>query len=223
MSQSASSNSGVGSREVAKRVFAEEYNDATYEFKESDDDRAPSYVLLPTGDKANRVFVAGVVTEVEDVAQDPDKTYYRARVIGKTGTFRVYSGKYEPQAQSTLDQIEVPQPVTVVGKTQTFTPEEDGVEKEPIVQIRAETIDEVDMDVIEKWTVETAEATLDRIENDSSSDPYNRLVEENYTGESEDYRRTVVDALEMIHDDENHEEGEGGEKKAETQTAEEAT
>ncbi|MDY7082565.1 MAG: DNA-binding protein, partial [Halobacteria archaeon] len=46
-------------REVAKRVFAGEFRDASHTFKESDDERAPSYLLLPTGQKANRVFVVG--------------------------------------------------------------------------------------------------------------------------------------------------------------------
>jgi RPA family protein len=36
-------------REVARRVFAREFNDATYTFKESDDERAPNFSLLPTG------------------------------------------------------------------------------------------------------------------------------------------------------------------------------
>ena len=49
----------VPSREVARRVFAAEYNDASYTFKESDDERAPLYLLLPTGERANRVFVVG--------------------------------------------------------------------------------------------------------------------------------------------------------------------
>lgn len=36
-------------RAVAQRAFAEEFNDATYTFRESDADRASVYVLLPTG------------------------------------------------------------------------------------------------------------------------------------------------------------------------------
>ncbi|EMA47821.1 hypothetical protein C450_20921 [Halococcus salifodinae DSM 8989] len=42
-------------REVARRVFAREFNDATYMFKESDDELAPNYTLLPTGERANRL------------------------------------------------------------------------------------------------------------------------------------------------------------------------
>ena len=44
-------------RQLAYRVFSSEFNQATYRFQESDDDRAPVYVLLPTGAAANRVFI----------------------------------------------------------------------------------------------------------------------------------------------------------------------
>jgi RPA family protein len=72
-------------REVAQRAFAEEFNDATYMFKESDDDRAPVYVLLPTGVKANRVFVVGTLTETEDVGSEDE--YWQGRIVDPTGTF----------------------------------------------------------------------------------------------------------------------------------------
>jgi hypothetical protein len=52
----------VPTREVARRVFASEFNDAAYTFKESDDERAPVYLLLPTGERANRVFLVGTLT-----------------------------------------------------------------------------------------------------------------------------------------------------------------
>lgn len=45
-------------REVAVRVFAREFSEATYTFQESDDDRSPVNALLPTGARANRLFIA---------------------------------------------------------------------------------------------------------------------------------------------------------------------
>ena len=69
MSESESDSESV-SREVAQRVFAGEFNDASYTFKESDDDRAPVYLLLPSGERANRVFIVGTLTETEDVGED---------------------------------------------------------------------------------------------------------------------------------------------------------
>jgi hypothetical protein len=63
-------------REVARRVFAREFNDANHTFKESEDDRAPVYVLLPTGARANRVFVVGTLTETEDIGDENPVALY---------------------------------------------------------------------------------------------------------------------------------------------------
>jgi RPA family protein len=62
-------------RQVAKRAFAAELNDATHIFKESDEERAPNLALLPSGEAANRYFLVGTVTEVNDVGRDSE--YYR--------------------------------------------------------------------------------------------------------------------------------------------------
>ncbi len=91
-------------REVARRVFASEFNDSTYAFKESDDERAPNYALLPTGDRANRVFVVGTLTETEDVGEESE--YWRGRVVDPTGTFFVYAGQYQPEAAAALRDTE---------------------------------------------------------------------------------------------------------------------
>ncbi|MDX1746991.1 MAG: DNA-binding protein, partial [Halobacteriales archaeon] len=101
-------------REVAHRVFAREFNDATHTFKESDDERAPVYLLLPTGAAANRIFVVGTLTETEDVGQDSE--YWRGRVVDPTGTFFVYAGQYQPEAASALREAEPPAYVAVAGK-----------------------------------------------------------------------------------------------------------
>ena len=56
-------------REVAWRLFASEYNDANLE-TEGTGERPPSYVVTPLGAKVNRVFVVGVITDVENVGTD---------------------------------------------------------------------------------------------------------------------------------------------------------
>lgn len=105
-------------REVAKRVFAREFNEATYTFQESDEDRAPIYVLLPTGSKANRVFVVGTLSETRDVGDEAD--YWQGRVIDPTGTFFVYAGQHQPQAARMLQTTDPPAFVGVVGKPRTY-------------------------------------------------------------------------------------------------------
>ena len=41
---------GAGRREVAYRLFAAEFEDADFSYSESDEERAPNYVVSPTGE-----------------------------------------------------------------------------------------------------------------------------------------------------------------------------
>jgi len=59
--------SGPGTREVAYRLFAAEFNDCSLSYAESDDERAPNFVVTPTGLRVNRLFSVGVLTETEAV------------------------------------------------------------------------------------------------------------------------------------------------------------
>jgi RPA family protein len=83
-------------REVASRVFSNEFNQATYTFRESDEEQAPVYALLPTGAAANRVFVVGTLTETEDVGDETE--YWQGRVVDPVGTYFVYAGQYQREA-----------------------------------------------------------------------------------------------------------------------------
>ncbi|AFZ72522.1 RPA family protein [Natronobacterium gregoryi] len=194
-------------REVARRVFASEFNDSTYSFKESDDERAPNYALLPTGDRANRVFVVGTLTETEDVGEDSE--YWRGRVIDPTGTFFIYAGQYQPEAASTLRETEPPAYVSVVGKPRTYETEDGTIN----VSVRPESISVVDEATRDRWVVETAERTLDRIEasqewdanqeapesgSTAPTNEYAQMARERYDSPVENYRRNVIQALEQL-------------------------
>ena len=182
-------------REVAQRVFAREFNDATYTFKESDDDRAPVYVLLPTGQRANRVFVVGTLTETEDVGEDSE--YWQGRVVDPNGdTFFTYAGQYQPDAASMLRELEPPEYVAVVGKPRTYETDEGDVN----VSIRPESINRVDEATRDRWVVETAERTIDRIQAFRSEgvDEYVEMAREQYDGGVDAYERAVEEALESL-------------------------
>jgi RPA family protein len=188
-------------REVARRVLAAEFNDATYTFKESDDERAPVYVLLPTGQRANRVFIVGTLTETEDVGEDAE--YWQGRVVDPNGdTFFTYAGQYQPDAASMLRDLEPPEYVAVVGKPRTYETDEGDVN----VSVRPESITPVDEATRDRWVVETAERTLDRIERfqdataeeGTIADEYVAMATEEYDLPVENYRRAVVDALESL-------------------------
>ncbi len=145
------------SRKVAVRAFATEVEDATHQYKESDEDRAPNLALLPTGTEANRVFVVGTLTEKEDVGTDSE--YYHARVVDPTGTFHVYAGQYEPGAASVIRETETPEYVALTGKVNRYELDDGGFN----VTIRPETMTVTDQTTRNRWLVETAERTMDRI------------------------------------------------------------
>jgi Uncharacterized protein conserved in archaea len=187
------SDSDSVSREVAQRVFAAEFNDASYTFKESDDDRAPVYLLLPTGERANRVFVVGTLTETEDVGEDDE--YWRGRIVDPTGTFFAYAGQYQPEAASMLRDLEPPAYVAVVGKPRTYETDEGDVN----VSVRPESITEVDAATRDQWVVETADRTLDRIDAvDDAGNEYARMASEEYGDDATAYTDTVVAGLKSL-------------------------
>ena len=185
--------SSIPTREVARRVFAREFNDASYTFKESDDERAPNYLLLPTGERANRVFVVGTLTEKEDVGEDNE--YWRGRVVDPTGTFFVYAGQYQPDAASMLRDLEPPEYVAIVGKPRTYETDDGTVN----VSVRPESITVVDAPIRDRWVVETAERTLDRVERfEDETNEYARMARTEYDLPVESYKRETASALESL-------------------------
>jgi RPA family protein len=153
---SESGDSGPGLREVAHRIFAAEFDDAEFSYSESDEERAPNYVVTPTGARANRLFAVGVLTELEQVNDE----VLRARVVDPTGAFVVYAGQYQPEALAFLEGATPPLFVAVTGKARTFEPE-DG--DRVFTSVRPEAISEVDAETRDRWVVQAAEQTVARV------------------------------------------------------------
>ncbi len=185
-------------RTVARRVFAGEFSDATHSFKESAEERAPNFLLLPTGGKANRVFITGTLTETKDVGKNSE--YWQGRVVDPAGdTFFAYAGKYQPEAASTLRQLEPPTYLAVVGKARTFETD-DG---ETNVSVEPETVTKIDAETRDRWVVQTAKRTIDRVrsfQSDESGD-YAELAQKEYGDDIEEYRQSAISALEAIEGD----------------------
>ena len=180
-------------REVARRVFASEFNDAGYTFTESDDERAPVYALLPTGESANRVFFVGTLTEKEDVGEDAE--YWRGRIVDPTGTFFVYAGQYQPEAASKLRDLEAPAYVAVVGKPRTYETDDGTVR----VSVRPESITEVDADTRDRWVAETSRRTIERVAAfDDDGNEYARMAREEYDFDPQTYKAAALSALEDL-------------------------
>lgn len=147
----------VNQREVAHRVFASEFNASRFEIKGSADERSPGYVITPLGAKLNRVFLVGVLTEVENLREDGG--FWRARVSDPTGVFTLYTGQYQPEATKVLSPLQPPQYVAIVGKARTYEPEPGRL----FTSVRPETVQVVDEEVRNQWVFEAAQHTARRI------------------------------------------------------------
>ncbi len=145
-------------REVAWRLFAGEYNDANLEL-EGTGERAPSYVVTPLGAKVNRIFVVGVITDVENVGTDM-QPMWRARVSDPTGTFHVYAGQYQPEAAAALSKLKPPVFGAIVGKSRVYQPDSGGT----YVSIRPEVIKAVDERVRDFWILEACRSLRKRLD-----------------------------------------------------------
>ncbi|MGB5099124.1 MAG: hypothetical protein WBN94_00795 [Methanothrix sp.] len=147
------------SREVAKRIFAEELKNSNYSFRDGEDQHqyAPSYLLTPTGAKCNRVFMVGTLTEKDDIGSDTE--YWRGRVVDPTGSILIYAGQYQPEAAQILACMEAPSYVAVVGKPNLYQTDDGNI----IISLRAESIQRVDENTRNRWIVDTASRTLERL------------------------------------------------------------
>ncbi len=143
-------------REVAWRVFAHEFNRSNLYTGEGTE-RTPNYIITPTGVKCNRLFIVGVVTEVENIGKDSN--LWRARIADPTGVFTMYAGQYQPEAAIFLSELNVPAYVAVVGKARKYEPDEGSV----YVSVRPEEINTADEKQRDRWVLDTAERTLERI------------------------------------------------------------
>ncbi len=157
-------------REVAHRMFAKEFNDSRFNLYSNSnssssgnqDIYSPNFIISPTGLKVNRVFVVGVVTEVDRLSDQAgsEKEIWRARISDPTGAFTVYAGSYQPEASLFLSTVSVPSYVMVLGKVRSYEPGDGSV----YVSLRPEEINYVDESVRDRWIADTAEMTLDRLD-----------------------------------------------------------
>ncbi|AKB82627.1 Glycerol dehydrogenase [Methanosarcina barkeri 3] len=151
-------------REVAKRVFAREF-EACREFEklehsdsEAADSKTPNLLISPLGLILNRVFVVGVVTELDNIGTQSEM--WKARIVDPTGAFTVYAGQYQPEASIFFSTIQVPAFIALTGKARTYEPEQGSI----FVSIRAEEVNIVDEETRNRWVVDTAEQTVERLE-----------------------------------------------------------
>lgn len=179
-------------REVAKRVFAYELSNSTHETSEGSE-RAPKYVLTPTGEKCNRVFIIGVLLEKEEVS--PDSNFWRIRVSDPTGVVSGFVGRYQPEALESLLEIEPPAIVSIVAKLNLFQGE-----TRNFLSIRPEAINISDRKNRDFWVIETAKRTLERIKKLKNGKNGNEAIEI-YDTDLKEYTEMVKKAVEAIREE----------------------
>ena len=71
----------------------------------------------------------------------------------------VYAGQYQPEAAMFISGLEIPSFVAVVGKARTYEPEEGTI----YTSVRPEELNTADSQIRDRWIVETARLTFERI------------------------------------------------------------
>jgi len=148
----------MNARETAWRLFSSELNSATFELKGADE-KSPSYLVTRLGAMVNRVLVAGVLTEKENVGTD-DEPMWRGRIQDlTTGNFFINVGRFQPEAADAMADLEAPEFVAVVGKVRTYTTDDSRV----FVSIRPERIIRIDENIRAQWMLDAAKSTWERL------------------------------------------------------------
>ena len=185
---------GAFEREPARRVFASELRECRYQFKDGEDEKSPTFVLLPTGERSNRIFIVGTLTE--KTRQGEQNIFYRGRVVDPTGTFFVMAGSYQPEAMQQLARIEPPQFVAVIGKPNLYQKPDGSF----MNSVRIESITVVDKDTRDLWVLDAAKQTLDRVDafNAGTAPDVIKAKEQYPNIDPAVFRKIAYDALAQI-------------------------
>lgn len=183
-------------RESAKRVFAGEFRGSKFSEKFSADEKAPTFVLTPTGEIAARVLIVGVLTEKERATtKDQTNTLYKGRVNDGTGDYFISASSFQPDAMMQLAKIETPAIVAVIGKPKLFT-RPDGA---TFASVNAESVTVVSKEVRDMWRLETAKLTANRIATmESGTVKAVANIKEKYNTNLDLYKSMISKALTKI-------------------------
>ncbi|MDD3976726.1 nucleic acid-binding protein [Methanomicrobium antiquum] len=175
-------------REPAKRIFASELRETRLQFKDGEDEKSPVYVMLPTGERCNRIFFCGQMTQKE--RKGDENPFYTARVTDPTGIFFINAGSYQQEAMLKISQIEAGAYVSVVGKPIVRETPDGSV----FVSVRVENISETDIETTKIWVDDAAEATLNRLDKFGETDDSVK-ANEFYNTNKNVFRKMAYEAL----------------------------
>ena len=156
-------------RQSAVRLFAQEYRDASLT-EEGSGEYDPSFVITKIGAKINRVLVCGVIDRMERREGDSGPNY-SGHVRDPTGSYLFSVASFQPELHPDFEELLARFEsgdrflLALVGKARWFETEDGGM----FTSLRAEEFTVIDRECYTNWLVETAEATLRRIDAHSAS------------------------------------------------------
>ena len=156
-------------RQSAVRLFAQEYRDASLT-EEGSGEYDPSFVITKIGAKINRVLVCGVIDRMERREGDSGPNY-SGYVRDPTGSYLFSVASFQPELHPDFEELLARFEsgdrflLALVGKARWFETEDGGM----FTSLRAEEFTVIDRECYTNWLVETAEATLRRIDAHSTS------------------------------------------------------
>ena len=156
-------------RQSAVRLFAQEYRDASLT-EEGSGEYDPSFVITKIGAKINRALVCGVIDRMERREGDSGPNY-SGHVRDPTGSYLFSVASFQPELHPDFEELMARFEsgdrflLALVGKARWFETEDGGM----FTSLRAEEFTVIDRECYTNWLVETAEATLRRIDAHSTS------------------------------------------------------
>jgi len=156
-------------RQSAVRLFAQEYRDASLT-EEGSGEYDPSFVITKIGAKINRVLVCGVIDRMERRESDSGPNY-SGHIRDPTGSYLFNVASFQPELHPDFEELMARFEsgdrflLALVGKARWFETEDGGM----FTSLRAEEFTIIDRECYTNWLVETAEATLRRIDAHSTS------------------------------------------------------
>lgn len=156
-------------RQSAIRIFANEYRDASLP-EEGSGEYDPSFIITKIGAKINRALVCGVIDRVER-REGENGPNYSAHIRDPTGTHLFNVASFQPELHPDFEELMARYEagdrflLALIGKARWFETEDGGI----FTSLRAEEFSIIDKECYTNWLVQTADATLRRIDAHSAS------------------------------------------------------
>ncbi|MAE39216.1 MAG: hypothetical protein CL969_06320 [Euryarchaeota archaeon] len=153
------------SRQPAIRMFAREYFESDL-IEKGSGEYDPTFVITKLGAKVNRMMVAGLLERME--RRDSDNgANYRGAIRDPTGLHMFSVASFQPELHAQMEELlakfeqnEGPILLLAIGKCNPYQSDEGNV----FTGIRLEQYTTIDSEGNANWLVETADATLRRID-----------------------------------------------------------